>query len=59
MNTDGSNAICLLRGNCSNINIINDSLVFRVITAGQGVEAGYYIMELNGENLRSFDEDIV
>ena len=55
MDLDGGNAHCLLVENCSDVNIIGNSVVFRIITKGKGVEAGYYIMEQDGSDLRLFD----
>ncbi|MBD5153756.1 MAG: DUF5050 domain-containing protein [Oscillibacter sp.] len=56
MDLDGGNARSLLAENCSDVNVIGNSVVFRVITKGKGgVEAGYYILEEDGSDLRSFD----
>lgn len=50
LTTDGSpnQAICLLEENCTNINVIGETVVFRVVTTGKGVEAGYYMMGFDG-----------
>lgn len=52
---DSGNVSCLLAENCSDVNIIGNSVVFRVITKGKGVDAGYYIIEQDGSSLRLFD----
>ena len=59
MDLDGSNITCLLNENCTNIHTVGNSLVFRVVTTGKGVEAGYYVMEQNGYDLRLFDSQTV
>ena len=56
MDLDGGNAHSLLAENCSDVNVIGNSVVFRVITKGKGgVEAGYYIIEQDGSDLCPFD----
>lgn len=58
MDLDGRNAHCILDENCSDVNIIENSVVFRVITKGKGVEAGYYVIEQDGSDLHFFNGDI-
>ena len=47
--------ISLLDENCTNIYVMGNSPVFRIVTTGKGVDAGYYIMEQDGNDLRVFD----
>ena len=59
MDLDGSNMICLLRENCTNIHVMGNSLVFRIVTTGNGVDAGYYVMGQDGNDLRLLDSQTV
>lgn len=59
MDLDGSNMICLLRENCTNIHVMGNSLVFRIVTTGKGVDAGYYVMGQDGNDLRLLDSQTV
>ena len=59
MDLDGSNMICLLRENCTNIHVMGNSLVFRIVTTGKGVDAGYYVLGQDGNDLRLLDSQTV
>ena len=55
---EGNQAICLLEENCTNINVVGESIILRVITTGKSIVAGYYIIEQDGNDLRLFDGNV-
>lgn len=58
MDVDGSNAICMLDENCTNINVVGESIILRVVTTGKSIAAGYYIIGQDGNDLRLFDGNV-
>lgn len=55
---EGNQAICLLEENCTNLNVVGESIILRVITTGKSIVAGYYIIEQDGNDLRLFDGNV-